>query len=295
MIVAAKTDFYFSVAPMLSGRRSNTPQQIILASIEQNDPAKADFLKKQIDEANEVITQLRSSKSNMAKSAKAAAEEKVRRIKEEMKILRMMGGDTKMIAKQIAQLSKELAVAAREYASGAAGAKSSPDSAAAVGTSSDTKMATTVQNDSTAGGSAALPAVSAVTVPGELASSGAKGENGESATPVITSKTPTDAVQDKKAQEDQKYVLRQQLIADIQNNAAEISSKTAAAEADRKFAQEVRILAAQLKLLARQQEQRLHKALDHSAVLEVAQTNQALSEAEKIVSGLLAQAISAAA
>ena len=80
MIVAAKTDFYFSVAPMLSGRKSNTSQQIVLDSIKQNDPEKANFLKKQIDEANEVITQLRSSKSNMAKSAKAAAEEKRKEI-----------------------------------------------------------------------------------------------------------------------------------------------------------------------------------------------------------------------
>ena len=295
MIVAAKTDFYFSVAPMLSGRKSNTSQQIVLDSIKQNDPEKANFLKKQIDEANEVITQLRSSKSNMAKSAKAAAEEKVRRIKEQIKMLKMMGGDPKMIAKQIAQLSKELAVAAREYSSGAAGVKSSPDSAAAAVTSIDTNISTTAQNDGKAGGAVASLAVSAATVSGELAASGEKGENGESAAPDITSKTPTDAVQEKNTREDQKDTQWQKLITDIQNNASEISSNTAAADADRKFAQEVRILVAQLKLLAKQQEQHLHQAFDHSADLEIAQTNQALAEAEKIVSGLLAQAISVAA
>jgi hypothetical protein len=291
VIATAKTDCCFSINPMPTGRKSNTPQQIIFAFIKQNDPEKVGFLKKQIDDANGVITQLRSSKSNMAKLAKAAAEEKVRRIKEQIKMLKMMGGDPKMVAKQIAQLSKELALAAREYLSGAAGARSFLDSGAEAATSIDKDISAAAQQGSIAGNTALLPAASATTVSGELDSSGEKGENDESVASGSASKTQPGEVQDKNKLADQKDALRQQLINDIQNNADEISSKTAVAEADRKFARELIILAAQLKLLARQQEQHLHLTGEYSTYLEIAKTNQALAEVEKCVSDLLAQAI----
>ena len=297
MIAAAKTDVYFSSARMLtqqydiSGRKLLSSQKIVLDSIRQTDPGKADALKKNLADAGQVIAQLRSGKSKAAQSRKAAAVEKIKRIKEEIKMLMAMGGDPKMIARQIARLSKDLAAAAREYAS--AGRASSPDNAAAAGASNGNTISTAAQNDGTAGATVSLTA-SAENVSGVLVVFGERGETGKSDAPESTALAQIDVLQEKNTQQDQD-ALRQRMKTDLQNKAAELSSKTSAAEADRQFSREVRALAALLKLLARQQKQRLQQAGEHSADREMVQTSQALAEAEKSVSGTCAPGINVAA
>jgi len=269
MITAAKTDSRLFILQM-PGSSSKT----ILDSIRQTDSAKAAALEKQLADDKQVIAQLLSGKDRMSASAKAAAAEKVKRIKEEIKMLLMMGGDPKVIARRIAQLAKNLAAAAREYA---AGASSLPDNEAVASAGSDNNTSTTAQNDSPASESAAAPAASADTV-----ADPEKAENGASIATDAASMTSTDAAHDKIAQQ-YSDILQQKLKTDLLSRAAETSSKTAAAEADRQFAQEVRTLVSQLKLLARQQKQRPQQTGDHSADREI---DQALADAEKSISGL---------
>jgi len=287
MIVAAKTDLYFSSAQQLTqqydtpGRKLRSSQKIVLDSIRQTDPEKADALKKHLADAEQVIAQLRSGKSKAAQSRKAEAAEKIKRIKEEIKMLMAMGGDPKMIARQIARLAKDLAAAAREYAS--AGGSLSQDSAATPDTetspSGNSNLSAGAQSDSTAGGAAASLALSASPV-----SSGEKIENDGSAYLDAPLKVLADVVQDKSLRQYQDD-LRQQMKKDLQNKAAELSSKTSSAEVDRQFSREVRTLAALLKLVSRQQKERLLQAGEHLADSEIIQTSQALADAEKSISG----------
>jgi hypothetical protein len=101
----------------ITGKRPDTFAKIVVDSIRLADPEKADKLKKKLDDAGQAIVQLRNGKSNMAQERKAAAAQKIQRIKEEIQILMRMGGDPKMIAKQIRKLAQDLAATAREYAS----------------------------------------------------------------------------------------------------------------------------------------------------------------------------------
>jgi myosin heavy subunit len=81
--------------------------------------AQLDAYQKRSDQSRQAIDQLRASEQNMAQWKKADAAEKIQRLKDQIRMLRMMGGigDAKSNLRQIAQLSKDLAAAAREYAS----------------------------------------------------------------------------------------------------------------------------------------------------------------------------------
>lgn len=81
--------------------------------------AQLDAYQKRCDESRQAIAQLRSSEQDSAQWKKADAAQKIQHLKDQIRMLRMMGGigDPKSNLRQIAQLSKELAAAAREYAS----------------------------------------------------------------------------------------------------------------------------------------------------------------------------------
>ncbi|HCI53762.1 MAG TPA: hypothetical protein DE312_10690 [Gallionella sp.] len=81
--------------------------------------AQLDAYQKRCDESRQAIAQLRSSEQDGAQWKKADAAQKIQHLKDQIRMLRMMGGigDPKSNLRQIAQLSKELAAAAREYAS----------------------------------------------------------------------------------------------------------------------------------------------------------------------------------
>ncbi|HLZ19554.1 MAG TPA: hypothetical protein VKO67_08065, partial [Smithellaceae bacterium] len=97
--------------------KSRTSEAIMMDKIRGADPERADALEKRLNDSRQVIAQLSNSKSNAAQSKKAAAAEKVKRIKAEIQMLKTMGGDPKLVARHIARLARELKAAAREYAS----------------------------------------------------------------------------------------------------------------------------------------------------------------------------------
>ena len=118
---------YLAVTNLLSvkfvsaGVKSRTHTETILDNIRLADPENADALAKRLQDAKQTIDQLHSGRARAGEARKTAAREKIERIKEQIKMLKTMGGDPKVVAKQIARLAKELAAAAREYASGAGG------------------------------------------------------------------------------------------------------------------------------------------------------------------------------
>jgi hypothetical protein len=305
MIVSANINSSISFLQMLNrqyvapGKKPLSSQKYLLDTIQKTDPEKADALKKKLDDAEHAIVQLRSGKSHAAQSRKAAAAQKIKRIKEEIQILLRMGGDPKVIARKIAKLSKELAAAAHDYASSdgvsyldnPAGANAETNMSNNNTNNSNHTLSATTQSDSAAGGAAASPAVSMVMVADQPDASGEKGENNESGAPDVRSQSQINIEQNKSIQQYQEG-LQQQAKTYWQNKSDELTQKISATKANQEFAREVRTLAALLKMLARQQKQRLSEKGDHSADREIAQTNQALAEVEKSLSSMETPAIS---
>jgi hypothetical protein len=274
----------------LANAKLRTAEDNILDKIHQTDPKNADVLEKRLNDNKQVIAQLRSSRANEAQSRKAAAAEKVKRIKAEMQMLKTMGGDPKIVAKQIARLARELAAAAREYAS--AIGTTSPDqtvsSDVATNASGNNVAAlNTVASGTTDSGTAVSAGVSVMSVSGEASALEEKDKKVEDATQEHVSASTT-TTGETLAESSRQYqeMQRQKFKDDLQREVANIKEKSSEAEADRKFVGEVRILAAQLKALAKLMKQRLHQAGDHSADQNFDRTNQALAEVEKSISDI---------
>lgn len=286
MSIVSKTGNYASAANLLAqqyARAASKPrafEDAALESIALNDPARADALKKQLDEARQAVAQIGNAKQDVNQSRKAAAAERVKQIKAQIQALRMMGGDPKSIARQVAQLAREMSAAASEYASAGGGAQQASQPMA------DGATATAGGNVETA--EAAESGSVATTVKTEVSSAtnreqaepGRKTDQSEDATVSAALSGVTLAEGSRQYQENQK----QQFKDAVQNSIAELQQKSSAAAADKAFAQEVRALAEQLKALAKQQEQRLRQARDQSASGDLSQANQALAEAESSAS-----------
>ena len=305
MTIVAATGSIHSPADILAqlyakaGKKKPTFAETVLADIGRTDPEKADTLKKQLDDGKQAVDQLRAVKNNALQSRKAEATEKIKRIKQEIQMLKTMGGDPRMIARRIAQLARDLAQAAREYASASGGGESSQDNLAASDagastTGSNTTLLSAAGGDGGVSGAAAPVVVSAETGSGGAAASGSADEKDGSIPTGATEAAPAGVTREEGMRQYQE-AQRQKMTDDVQKVTGNVKQKTAEAEADRQFAQDVRTLAALLKALARQQEQRLHKAGDHSADHELSQTNRVLAEAEKSVSGTLAPSTNATA
>jgi len=74
-------------------------------------------------DANERLArQAKNAVDSMKSSRKGDAKKRIEQIKEQIKALRMSGGDPKQIARQIARLARELREAVKEYAAAGAGA-----------------------------------------------------------------------------------------------------------------------------------------------------------------------------
>jgi len=322
MTEIAKTGSSYSLAEILMRQntvagKKQTPRQTLLENIKANDPQKADDIKKKMDSADQVVAELRTGKIKEMKQRKQEAVEKIKRIKQEIQMLKTMGGDPKMLARRIAQLAKELAQAAREYASATASANdaASQDGTQTANTAAGTSgTAVSMLNDATGlGGSDGIsaaavdPSVGTSEVPANASADDASTPNG--ASPAVSQDEKDESASDssqsgtansqgvslgeglKQYQEAQ----RQKLVGDVESIAADIKQKTAEAEADRQFAQDVRNISAMLKAMAQQLKQRLHRAGDYTADQDFTKIDKALAEAEKSVASLGASTMSATA
>lgn len=108
--------------------QAGSPMQGLLDKL---SPEKAGELKKKLEESQDLLKKLESGRSDMSEERKAAAAEKVRQIKEKLKVIRMLATvNPEAAARQAAQLSRELAAAVKEYAGASGGSASTGDAAA---------------------------------------------------------------------------------------------------------------------------------------------------------------------
>lgn len=265
--------------------KSRTSEAIMMDKIRGADPERADALEKRLNDSRQVIAQLSNSKSNAAKSKKAAAAEKVKRIKAEIQMLKTMGGDPKLVARHIARLARELKAAAREYASAGSTSGAAGDTAAnATGNNDSGENAVesgTADNQAAATGNAfVISGVADASTPPVKVEQEDSTQNAEDAKTVTTGAALTEG------ERQYQDASRQKFKDDLQKEAAKIMGKTAEAEADRAFAQEVRTQAALLKALAKQIKQRLNRTGDRGADSDLEQTRKALAEVEKSLSDI---------
>jgi len=93
--------------------------------------------------AQQAANQLDSSRETMNQMQNNLVEEKIALIKAQIRILETTGGDPRIVAHQIAQLSRELAMAVSEYSSGSGSAGSLGSVPATVTASPSQTVATT--------------------------------------------------------------------------------------------------------------------------------------------------------
>ena len=67
-------------------------------------------------DARQAVQTLSTIKTSTKDADKAAAEQKLSQLRDELKTLIMMGGDPKSVAKQAAQIARQIAAAAQAYA-----------------------------------------------------------------------------------------------------------------------------------------------------------------------------------
>jgi hypothetical protein len=317
----AKTGYSYSLTEILTqqsaaAEKKQTPRQTLLDNIKENDPQKVDDLKKKMDSADQVVAQLRTGKINEMKQRKKEAADKVKRIKQEIQMLKTMGGDPKVLARRIAQLAKELAQAAREYASSTASANdtASQDGTqttnAAAGTSEtavsmlkdatglggiDVTSTAAVDASANTSDTAADTSDAAATASDGTAPASGQEEKGKGASDSSQHGTNPQGVSLGEGLRQYQEAQRQKLVGDVENAVSDIKQKTAEAEADRQFAQDVRSVSAMLKALADQLKRRLHRAGDYTADQDFNKTDKALADAEKSVASLGASAMSSSA
>lgn len=229
----------------------------------------SDALQTQLDayqkhwaEANRAVEQLSSTAQDIAKMRKAAAAERLERVKEQIRLLIKMGGigDPKAMAQQIAQLAKELTAVVKEYiAAGGTETAQALTPTTAISNANDALSSNTPSTTQTA----LVPALS---------------NTSATANAAIQSSAPA-AANSSSAEFARQY---QNIIsAGLQKNASND-------EADLKFLAKAQELAKQLESLAKLQEVRLLNSGVKPAGKEVDNALQAVSELEKTISKIAA-------
>lgn len=180
-----------------------------------------------LQRSKEALNTLKQANASQKQQRKGAAKAKVDRLKKELENLRLWGGDPKAVARRAAQISRELASAAKEYASsgGRAGL-----GLADAGGAGDAQGATGAQDAEQAAGEAEASSDAAM----------AEAQAGQAGTPEPV--TAHDA-----------------LVEQYRQDAAEAQKKGAEGEEDSKFAAEVRRLHAQAKAVIAEQKRRAER------------------------------------
>jgi len=231
----------------------------LLTLLAKSDPDKAAALRQEQRQAQELLQRLKSSKKDINEQRKAAAREKVERLKAQIQVLLMMSsGDPEAVARQAAHLARELSAAAKQYAS--------------------------------AGGSAGLVgdvtgAATATPTPAEPVLGGA-GTN----TISVTGTNGRDAdAQTLSCRDEQKAVFLK-IGSDLNSKTAE---QNAAREEDQKFIQTVRNLVSALHAIINKAEQEIRREDGTSSDRDVTHVDKTLRDTEQALQNISAVAFSA--
>lgn len=250
----------------------------LMAEIKKANPDKADALSRQYEDSKSLAKQMEALRKGMKDAPKADAAQRVARIKEEIRMLQMMGGDPKLVAHRVAQLARELGQAAKTYAAASSGS-------AAMGTG---------EGDVGGEGVSATAANGAAgNADGAAANVASDGVNRAAAIPesetAATAEAPRPALATTIAELNTKLDdYRQSHLAEARQKIIDSSASAEEAQGDRRFQDEVRELAAKLRALAEKAARALKQmGDDHNP--DIAATKQGLSEIEH-VSGQIAKA-----
>lgn len=272
--------------------KAGSARDDLLARIRKADPDKADALKRRMEESQSLTTQMEALRRGMKQAPKADAAQRVARIKEEIRLLRTMGGDPKMVARRIAQLARELGQAARAYAAagGMGGDAATPtptaqDHGASPGVGTNASVASAgIANGANGAGPVSLnTSPNAADAPPNMAF----GMGGGPSDP--TGGAPTVPSAGTSTHEAKLDGYHQAHLAELRDKAGASAARAGEAEGDRAFRDEVRSLIEKLKQLARQVAQQLKEAGEGENP-DLASARQGLADAEKAASQIGVQA-----
>jgi hypothetical protein len=274
-----------------SKQKSSAPGDPLLAALEKADPEKARALRKQLDESRSILERIKSAKVDVDEQRKAAAQEKIRRIKEELKALRMLASvNPEAAARRAAQLSRQLSAAVKEYASASGGAGAlgggAGISAASAGGADSVNPAGVSGAAAGAGVSASAPDV-AVAAATETANTAATDPSGATAalqgqegttetTPFAATDTPAEIAEDSDGDGDSASTIREA----IQEQAAGIDRSFGESREHQEFAREVREIKNALKAIIELAKRKLEEKNDSSADRDINDAERALTEVE---------------
>jgi hypothetical protein len=242
-----------SLLAFLGARKAQARTQAAAQSADQQQSPAAEALQR----SREALNSLKQANASQGQQRKAAAKAKVERLKKELENLRLMsGGDPKAVARRAAQISRELAVAAKEYAAGsgraglglgadASGADASgADAAAADAGAEQAAEGPEAQTDSAPQADSGEQA-DVARAEAQAAQSAAQAEN-KAETKAVEAKDPATAEEER----------RNKLAEGFRQQAGEIQQKGAEREEDTKFAAEVRRLHNMAKAIVNEQRRR---------------------------------------
>lgn len=274
--------------PKTAAQKKISQEDTILASLDKTDPDKAKAFRAEQEQLRQTIEQLQASKSKASSDRKEAARQKIQQIKAQIQALRLMAAtDPKAAARQAAHLARELASAAKEYANAGGGS----DAAASTSTASATSAAAT----------STTTAVSSAAPPAAVAAPSATGQ--PPATPDASANTPAGTkgpdskqteAQTAASAADQAKKDREALLNTINEKIAEMNKKAGEADADSKFAAEVRHLMNQLKIVLKAAKEKLEDEGKSGSNPDITAAEKAFRDIEKSLGEISSGASSAA-
>lgn len=272
-------------------QKSSAPGDPLLAALEKADPEKARALRKQLEESRSILERIKSAKVDVDEQRKAAAQEKIQRIKEELKALRMLASvNPEAAARRAAQLSRQLSAAVKEYASASGGA-----GAVGIGAGVSAELAGGADSVNPAGisGAAVGTGVSATAPDVAVAAatettnttvsdpSGAtaalQGQEGApGTTPFAATDTPAEIAEGSDGDGDSASTIR----AAIQEQAAGMDRSFGESREHQEFVREVREIKNALKAIIELAKRKLEEKNDSSADRDINDAERALTEVE---------------
>ena len=120
MITAPSTSAIAAAAQSTGGL--GPPVQKAASATHAANPATPSPSDQKLQQARDALVKLKAVRGSAQASRSDAARAKLEALKQRLKMLMMMGGDPKTVARQAAQIAKEIGQAAKEYAAAGGGA-----------------------------------------------------------------------------------------------------------------------------------------------------------------------------
>lgn len=225
-MIASRTSGAQALALLQARSAKPRSATVTPANAKEGEAAKAAEEKRQ--RTDELLRMLSQRKSDVARERKAAAAQKVERLKRELELLRLFSGDPKSIARQAARIARDLGAAAQDYSRASGGADlGAPTPSAPAGEATAAAEQPGAQDAGTGEGAEARP--------------GDSEQNGDTK-PGSTALSPEEE--------------RAKLMGRINQAVGEAERRAGEATADQKFVSDIRNLFAQVKALLEEQRRR---------------------------------------